>query len=308
MPVTAYYKQIQEINASNPNAKEHSYRTPLQNLWNTLHGNNFPILHEGSSEKGTPDFTISNKQEHTIGFIECKDFGFDLQATLDGKKQYKREHAQLIKYLTLAPVVIFTNYTHFILVQQTEEGLNVLAEAKTAHDLPALFTKFIHAEPLPVKNQDTFIKILAQKTRILRDDILAECQDPQSYFSQSDIHKLFSETIYKELEVKDFADSFAQIVAFGLLFTRLSDKNPVDIKTFHKIPQFIPLFKELLSKFNFEDARGIRYILDSIIETINLYDESMFYKGKNYKDSHDTEDPFIYMYENFLKEFDADTR
>ncbi|MGL5721262.1 MAG: type ISP restriction/modification enzyme, partial [Brevinema sp.] len=46
----------------------------------------------------------------------------------------------------------------------------------------------------------------------------------------------------------------------------------------------------------------------SIIETINLYDESMFYKGKNYKDSHDTEDPFIYMYENFLKEFDADTR
>ncbi|MGL5956266.1 MAG: type ISP restriction/modification enzyme [Brevinema sp.] len=305
MPLKTYTKTIQDIHHNNPNAKEHSYRTPLQNLWETLYGKDFPILHEGSSEKGTPDFTVSNQSRHLVGYIECKDYGFDLQAAIDNKKGYQREHKQLVKYLTLAPVVIFTNYTDFILVSQ---GLTILAEAHNPEDLEALFRKFVQAKPVPINNQDTFIKIIAEKTRILRDDILAECKQADSYFSKSEIHQLFSKTIYKDLDQKDFADSFAQIVTFGLLFTRLSDRQPVSLDTFQKIPQFLPLFKELLSKFDFAEAEGIRYILDSLIETINLYDETMFNRGKNYKDNHDQEDPFIYLYENFLKEFDASTR
>lgn len=308
-----YYQEIIKIHKDNQNAKEHSYRTPLQNLWNSLYLQNFPILHEGSSENGTPDFTISNLESHIIGFIECKDFGFELENAIKNKKGFDREHKQLVKYLTLANVIIFTNYTDFILITINNDKLEVIDKVELKSDdieeLKKLFDKFVFSKPLEIKNQDDFIKLLARKTQILRDDILKECEDGNSLFSKSEIHKLFSETIYRELDTKDFADSFAQIITFGLLFTRLTFKQKVDKDTFSKMPEFIPLFKEMLRKFDITEAGySFIYTLESIISTINIYDEVMFFDGKNYRDTHDKEDPFIYMYENFLKEFDDKTR
>lgn len=174
-----YYQEIIKIHKDNQNTKEHSYRTTLQNLWNSLCLKNFPILHEGSSENGTSDFTISNLESHIIGFIECKDFGFELENTIKNKKGFEREHKQLIKYLTLANVIIFTNYTDFILITVNNDKLEVIDKVELKSDdieeLKKLFDKFVLAEPLEIKNQDDFIKRLARKTQILGDDILKEC-------------------------------------------------------------------------------------------------------------------------------------
>lgn len=308
-----YYEEIIKIHKDNPNANEHSYRTPIQNLWNSLYLEKFPILHEGSSEKGTPDFTISNLENHIIGFIECKDFGFELKNAIKNKKGFDKEYKQLVKYLTLANVIIFTNYTDFILITMNNDKLEVIDKIglknENIEELKKLFDKFVFSKPLEIKNQYDFVKLLARKTQILRNDILKELEDENSLFSKSEIHKLFSETIYRELDTKDFADSFAQIITFGLLFTRLTFKQKVDKDTFSKMPEFIPLFKEMLKKFDIMEAgHSFIYTLESIISTINIYDEAMFFNGKNYRYSHDKEDPFIYMYENFLKEFDDKTR
>lgn len=77
------------------------------------------------------------------------------------------------------------------------------------------------------------------------------------------------------------------------------------------MPEYIPIFREFLSTINFDNLdENIRYVINLIIKSINSYDEKIFYDKLSYKERHDTdkEDPFIYAYEYFLKEFDAKTR
>ncbi len=319
MPITNYLKELKK--QYSPESREHTYRTQLENLWNEFYKGSFDIYQESATSKGTPDFTVKNKNEQIIGFVECKDIDVDIKAVLDGKKSYKKEYDQLLKYLTIAPVVIYTNYISFYLVAMNDNKIIVLKECvlldkitnKTAtneESLKKLFESFVHSEAQAITNQNAFINLLARRTKILRDEITLECEDPDSYFKNS-IKELFNKTIFKELDDKDFADSFAQIITFGLLFYRLTEQKNVSLQTLHSMPKYIPIFQELLRIFDVSScSKIIAYSIDSIINGINAYDDEMFRNALSYDIIHDSikEDPFIYMYENFLKEFDPKVR
>lgn len=319
MDIRQYIREIKDLYS--PEANEHTYRTPLENLWNACHKGSVRIIQESSSDKGTPDFTVRNSDGRTIGFIECKDVDFDIKTVLTGKKTYKKEYDQLMKYLTLAPVVIYTNYTGFILVTERDGKIVTLDECflldsieskklpdkKTEERLMGLFEKFAGSAPVALKNQNLFISQIAKQTKILNELILEECRDKNSYFKE--IQNLFNKTIYKDLSDKDFASSFSQIITFSLLFYRLTNRKNVHVDVFSEMPEYIPIFQEFLRIFNPSKCPHIvNYTIESIINSINAYDESMFHKELSYKDSHDKEDPFIYLYENFLKEFDPEAR
>lgn len=73
------------------------------------------------------------------------------------------------------------------------------------------------------------------------------------------------------------------------------------------MPEYIPIFREFLSKIDVENFNShILYSIDSIINAVNAYNKNMFYS--QFSTSTEKEDPFIYAYEYFLKEFDSKTR
>lgn len=323
-----YLKEIEKLKS--PISNEHTYRTPLENALNSLKVKLYPksaitiqqetsinISDDSDLKKVFPDFTVVNEDERLIGFIECKDIGFDLHKAIEGKGNFKIYKEQLLKYLDIHNNLIYTNYIDFIhLVLEENQGqtktikiknevcLNKGADAERLFE--NIFEDFLGATIKEIDRKDYFLKLLARRTKILRDFINGELINNNSYL-KNDIKGLFENTIFNDLSDKDFADAFSQIISFSLLFYRLSERKNVDKDSFRNMPEYIPIFREFLSKIDIENFNShILYSIDSIINAVNAYNKNMFYS--QFSTSTEKEDPFIYAYEYFLKEFDSKTR
>ncbi|AFR71881.1 D12 class N6 adenine-specific DNA methyltransferase [Brachyspira pilosicoli B2904] len=329
--IEEYVKIVNDIKEKDF-SNEHSYRTPLENMLKFFAVNLYPnksikIIQESSiddedDKKIFPDFTIVNEDEQLIGFIECKDVGFDLNKAINGKGNYKQYKEQLIKYLYIHNNLIFTDYINFILLSKEDDGNIIIKDEiciyenkkdKTTEEnykkLIDIFDMFFISKAKEIDKKDYFLSLLARRTKILRDFINLELLNKDSYLSR-DVKGLFESTLFKDLSDKDFADAFSQIITFSLLFYRLSKRKNVDLNSFKDMPDYIPIFKEFLLKIDINDFNnnGIFYSIVSIMNAVNSYNENIFYGELSYKENHDKEDPFIYMYEYFLKEFDEKTR
>ncbi|WP_288685761.1 type ISP restriction/modification enzyme [uncultured Brachyspira sp.] len=328
--IEEYVKIVNDIKEKD-SSNEHSYRTSLENMLKFFAVNLYPnksikIIQESSiddedDKKIFPDFTIVNEDEQLIGFIECKDVGFDLNKAINGKGNYKQYKEQLIKYLYIHNNLIFTDYINFILLSKEDDG-NIIVkdeiciyenkkdkEEENYKKLIDIFDMFFISKAKEIDKKDYFLSLLARRTKILRDFINLELLNKDSYLSR-DVKGLFENTLFKDLSDKDFADAFSQIITFSLLFYRLSKRKNVDLNSFKDMPDYIPIFKEFLLKIDINDFNnnGIFYSIVSIMNAVNSYNENIFYGELSYKENHDKEDPFIYMYEYFLKEFDEKTR
>ena len=326
--IKSYLKEIEKLKS--PISNEHTYRTPLENALNSLKVKLYPksaitiqqetsinISDDSDLKKVFPDFTVVNEDERLIGFIECKDIGFDLHKAIEGKGNFKIYKEQLLKYLDIHNNLIYTNYIDFIhLVFEENQGqtktikiknevcLNKGADAERLFE--NIFEDFLGATIKEIDRKDYFLKLLARRTKILRDFINGELINNNSYL-KNDIKGLFENTIFNDLSDKDFADAFSQIISFSLLFYRLSERKNVDKDSFRNMPEYIPIFREFLSKIDIENFNShILYSIDSIINAVNAYNKNMFYS--QFSTSTEKEDPFIYAYEYFLKEFDIKTR
>ena len=323
-----YLKEINKLKSDISN--EHTYRTPLENLLNSLKVKLYPqsaitiqqetsinISDDSDLKKVFPDFTVVNEDERLIGFIECKNIDFDLHKAIEGKGNFKIYKEQLLKYLDIHNNLIYTDYINFIhLVLEENQGQSKTIKIKNEvclnkgtdaeKKIENIFEDFFGATIKEIDRKDYFLKLLARRTKILRDFINGELINNNSYL-KNDIKGLFENTIFNDLSDKDFADAFSQIISFSLLFYRLSERKNVDKDSFRNMPEYIPIFREFLSKIDVENFNShILYSIDSIINAVNAYNQNMFYS--QFATSTDKEDPFIYAYEYFLKEFDSKTR
>ena len=320
--IKSYLKEIEKLKS--PISNEHTYRTPLENLLKSfavkLYPNsNISIQQEVSAEKKIfPDFTAMDEDKGIIGFIECKDIGFDLHKAIEGNGNFKIYKEQLLKYLNKHNNLIYTDYINFIYLTLDKNQIKIKNEVSlSSKDLDNnikifenMLEDFFVYKIKEIDKKDYFLSTLARKTNILKIYIELELENKESYL-KNHIKGLFEDTIFNDLSDKDFADAFSQIISFSLLFYRLSERKNVDKDSFRNMPEYIPIFREFLSTINFDNLdENIRYVINLIIKSINSYDEKIFYDKLSYKERHDTdkEDPFIYAYEYFLKEFDAKTR
>ena len=317
-----YLKEIEKLKS--PISNEHTYRTPLENLLKSfavkLYPNsNISIRQEVSADRKIfPDFTAMDEDKGIIGFIECKDIGFDLHKAIEGNGNFKIYKEQLLKYLNKHNNLIYTDYINFIYLTLDKNQIKIKNEVSlSSKDLDNnikifenMLEDFFVYKIKEIDKKDYFLSTLARKTNILKIYIELELENKEGYL-KNHIKGLFEDTIFNDLSDKDFADAFSQIISFSLLFYRLNKRKNVDLNSFRNMPEYIPIFREFLSTINFDNLdENIRYVINLIIKSINSYDEKIFYDKLSYKERHDTdkEDPFIYAYEYFLKEFDAKTR
>ncbi len=109
--IQEYLKKIKSIDHNN--TSEHSYRTALENLIESLNLNQ-NIIQEARDKTleidGTPDFSIYLKvSKSLIGFVECKKITTDLKEI--------NQSEQIQKYSKTIKNIIITNYRQFMLLQ-----------------------------------------------------------------------------------------------------------------------------------------------------------------------------------------------
>jgi predicted helicase len=128
----------------------------------------------------------------------------------------------------------------------------------------------------------------------------------------------FREALIHDLSADDFADMYAQTIAYGLLSARVAHpkQDTADAVATH-IPVTNPFLKELMETFLHLGGRkrretggdGIDFDELGVSDVVELLDAAnMEAVVHDFGDRNRDEDPIIHFYELFLKEYDAKKR
>ena len=318
-PIAAYLRKVAETHSTS-RATEHSYRGHLQTLLEEL----LPGVAATNEPKqvvdcGAPDYVLTRRNGLPLGYVEAKDLGAGLD---DG-----RHKEQFERYRGALGNMMFTNYLAFQLWRGEQELGRVEIAAlrgdkiRPLRDNFAPFAELLKAfgayEAPPISASQELARRMADKARLLAlvvERALAGA-GPQRASTQDLGGQLavFREYLISDLSPKEFADVYAQTIAYGMFAARLHDQTAGDGGDFsrRKAAELVPQSNPLLRKF-FHHIAG--YDLDSRIQWI-VDDLADIFRATNVAElmtdfvkTNGRADPFIHFYETFLGEYDPRLR
>jgi predicted helicase len=318
---------------------EHSDRLALETLLQTFadEAGGIRVQHEPKRvvDKGAPDFKVS-KSGLILGYVENKGIGEPLD------KVVKSE--QIAKYKTLSQNIVLTDYLHFIwlnkdgiqranLCHATDvENKKFKLRDESVGEVAKLLEGFFSTAPDGIGRSQPLALALARRSQLLRDFLTDELIRQEKEHKQGRLYglfEIFQKQVFHELTLKEFADAFAQMLAYGLFLARLnSDSETI---TLHNARQFVPgsfrLIGELvefLTELNKDEYRDVRWVVEEVLSIVNNLDLNAIHEDLSFRqrkaisrkvraESEEEHrlferDPFIYFYEDYLKAYDKDTR
>ncbi len=313
-----YIKEIAQIQFET----EHSGRTHLENLFRKIIANDkITIIHEPKRDKGgrgAPDYKFMLNDD-IIGYCETKKLGDDLNSIIESE--------QIKKYITLSDNLILTDYLRFIWIHQGIAKLDIRLCEKPAlnnklklpesnfHELENFINLFINQEPEPITKANILAKSLANPTRTIKNEIAHSLTQSHKLKQNNELtamHDIFKKNIFVEISDTEFADAFAQTLSYSLFLTKLNLTNPNIKLNLHNISQHTPtsfaLIKDILRFINELDKYpNIKPYIERIFYIINITKIESLVSDLSFSAQQD-KDPYIYFYEDFLKEYDPQIR
>lgn len=333
MPFEEYYRvYLSELQTTPVEAAtEHTYRTPFETLLKAVAlecDSELSIQHEPKRQTGfgAPDFSL-RKAGGILGYVETKKIDENLDKILNSE--------QIQKYRRLSQNILLTDYLEFILIKGEEivgrarlcfstdltNRRYKISETNAAAVRELLRALFSFA-PEGVTDGKTLARLLAVRAadlKIFLYETLFAQQNTETAGKLSGLYQIFLTSINPEMELKEFADAFAQTLAYSLFLARLNaDTQKIDLRN---APDFIPnnfqLIRELsefLTELNKSEYKTVRWIIEEILNVLNHVDlrsvqESLsFSSNKRDADGFLIKDPYVYFYEDFLHAYDKNIR
>jgi hypothetical protein len=311
---------------------EHSDRGALETLLNAAAHEADPgirIIHEAKRVlgSGAPDFKVK-KAAMILGYVEDKTVGENLDQVLKSD--------QMKRYMALSNNILLTDYLEFIWVKNAK--VNGRAEIAFPADLEGkpkrpredrvkavsdLLRGFFSTAPEGIARAQQLA--LATRSHFLRDFLDSELRRQEKEHTEGrlcGLYHSFRDQVFQELTLSEFADAFAQMLAYGLFLAKLNS-NGATI-TLANARQFVPgsfrLIRELvqfLDDLNAPEYAGIRWLVeDEMLSMMNGLDLRSIHEDLSFKHrkaisrkvrASDEEehrlferDPFVYFYEDFL--------
>ena len=249
---------------------------------------------------GRPDF-IAMDGLLPIGYIEAERYGRDLD-NLTGHAE-----AQNARFIENLDNFILTNFVEFRLY--ADGTLRATANIEDSpENLEVLLERFLDAGHVQIISPETLARYLARRTRELQTQIATTLSD-----EDSEIYRMFSafrETLISTLTPDDFADMYAQTLAYGLFAARCTLPNATNFSR-HTAAEALPRSNPFLIQLFYHVASptletNITYILDDIAVLLRNVPTEMLrtaFAARNH-----LEDPVIHFYETFLAEYDPQRR
>ena len=254
----------------------------------------------GLDQIGRPDF-VAMAGLLPIGYIEAERYDRDLnRLTGHAREQNDRFIENLDNF-------ILTNFVDF---QLWIDG-RLRAEARVGdgtENLETLLELFLNAGHIQVASPEVLARHLARRTRELQTQIATALTD-----ENSDIYRMFSafkELLLSTLTPNDFADMYAQTLAYGLFAARCTLPNATNFSR-HTATEALPRSNPFLVQLFYHVASptlepNVTYILDDIATLLRNVPTEMLRTAFTAR-TH-LEDPVIHFYETFLAEYDPQRR
>lgn len=313
MPIANYINEINKRYKTGI-SREHSYRGDLQTLIEKLATGIIATNEPARIKCGAPDYVIT-KNNIPLGYIEAKDLDDDLD-----NKNHKE---QFDRYRNSLNNLIITNYLEFRFYRDGEkvttvrighiENGKVVANTERFQEFNDLIVNFCAYRGQTIHSASKLAKMMAGKARLLADVIKnALNSDDNSYDNRTlqDQMTAFQKILISDISKEEFADVYAQTIAYGMFAGRLNDTS---LENFSRqeacecIPKSNPFLRNLFSYIagpTLDDR--IKWIVDDLADVfvaVNLHDIL-----KDFGKATKTQDPIIHFYETFLSEYDPKLR
>ena len=295
-------------------AQEHTYRTALQNLFEQVMTDVQAINEPTHMRCGAPDFMVMRRGV-PFGFAEAKDVDKDLDSA-----EYTE---QFTRYRNSLNNLIITNYLEFRFYRDGEEVARVrparlesgkiIGNTDEYEAFLRLLNSFEIYDGITIRSAAKLTKIMAGKANLLADVIKRALHGKDDSYANKTLreqYQAFQKVLISNLSNDEFADVYAQTIAYGLFAGRLNTENPAGFSR-AKAGECIPRQNRFLRNlFNYiagnEIDDRIKWIVDDLARVFAVADLSSVLK--NYGKATATHDPLVHFYETFLSEYNHEER
>jgi type I restriction-modification system DNA methylase subunit len=301
-------------------AREESYYDVLKQLWEEL-GSQLSSAHATltvlprQTEAGNPDMRVWSGQQHVTGYIEAKEPGVTNLDHVEVSEQLKR-------YRAAFPNVILTNFLEFRLyrfgqpmgqpatigsLQALQAGMKVPLQHED--QFRELVERFFDFQLPRAYTAQTLAVALADRTRYLQQQVLAQLLDDEDHKRGSELVNLmaeFKQVLMSDLTSDTFADLYAQTITYGLFAARMRVTGTFTRQTaIDGIPATIGILRKLFKYISIGDTpERLRVIIDDIVDVLAVADTNVMFQEYDKKGR----DPIADFYETFLGEYDPAKR
>jgi len=301
-------------------AREHSYRPALKDLLQSLLPKMVVTNEPAHFECGAPDYIIQKEKDHLpVFFVEAKDVNDN---DLDGRNK-KGHKEQFDRYKQALDYIIFTDYLDFHLYEQGKFVDSVrIAEIKgnKIFGLPEAEKAFLgmidHLATSAIQkisSTSKLAKLMAGKARLLANIIETAMNEEADSYANKNLqgqYQAFKDVLIQELKKEDFADIYAQTIAYGMFAARLHDDTPENFsreEAARLIPKTNPFLRQIFNNLAGNDLdERITWVVDDLVTVFRATDLRKIMA--NYSRDKQHHDPMIHFYEDFLSEYNPKLR
>ena len=311
-PITQYIADI-NLTFRTGAATEHSYRPALQrfieNIAPSLRATNEPRR----QECGAPDYIVTRNQI-PVGYIEAKDIGSDLNSSLHREQfdRYKKSLNNLIitDYLTFQLFADGALVSSATIARNRNNQIEPVPEQYDAFN--ALIDSFAGYEGLWIQTSMDLSNRMAAKAKLMAAVIEKALNNvyPGNAADNSLEGQFngFKEVLISTMKENEFADIYAQTIAYGMFAAKLNDNDNepfTRMKAAELIPRSNPFLRRLFQYIaGYDLDQRIQWIVDDLADLFNNVDINEIYKEFDRRDH----DPVIHFYETFLSHYDPALR
>jgi len=227
LKLLAQYTRTIEKELLAGNATEHTHRPALKTLLQGIVSGVVATNEPRRIECGAPDFVIG-KGSATIGYVEAKDVGKSLDEA--------EKSEQLQRYLGSLTNLTLTDYLEFRWYVDGECRLKarlgtpardgkIRRDKSGAEAVTELLGGFLSHRAEKVGTPKELAERMARQAHMIRNLIIAAFEKEPEGGSLHTQLVAFRDNLIPVLSVEQFADMYAQTLAYGLFAARCTSKN-----------------------------------------------------------------------------------
>ena len=316
MDIAGYVKEIRALHGSGQTT-EHSFRPALAKLFGSIDPEVQIINEPPRVAVGAPDFLFTRKGI-SIGWVEAKDIDKDIRKF--AANDYSRE--QKARYMKGLPNLVYTNGLDFEFIRNGET-IAFVSIADHAPNLPArpdrfaelenLLRNFVSQTPASITTARQLAQMMVGKAMLIKDIIgraLVADIDKKQATELTGQYEAFKANLIHDISVAEFADIYAETIAYGLFAARLHDTSPDTfsrLEALELLPRSNPFLRSLFGYIAGVDLDDrIRWVIDELCEVFRAANLAEILKDFGKFTGRD--DPFLHFYETFLAEYNPAKR
>src|SRR3989338_836979 len=312
MPFKQYLAELQRVLKS-VQATEPSYYSTLNNLLENLDPTMQAVINPKPPEWGSPDLSLKRKKnvlDFPVGWVEAKSLGESLHKAANSR--------QLKGYRNLGNLVL-TDFLEFQWYANGGSEPRAVARLATIDkgkmkpepggedQVRQLLVGFLEHKVPPVQTPKELAGKMALLAHFIRDAILRAHEAEGDKGRLHSKFEAFRETLILDLKPDQFADMYAQTIAYGLFAAgcqavagkeQFPRGNAADL-----IPKTNPFLGKLFQEFSGVGLpEPLRPFVDDLVAL--LRDADMGAILQNFGKGTAKHDPVVHFYEAFLHEYD----